>query len=179
MEDQKHKLLEKVLSACEQDYADKAGTFQQLDGKAQSNATIAGILIAACVTLFPEENLKAMVTRYGLVGPRLISLVIVASLVSIVMALICMLVRRVESPPASDELDKMVNELMALGSNELNAERLVNFTRDQIRIWRQAINDLSRVNARKARWLLAAQWALASAFIAVTLGVGVFLWGFH
>jgi|SRR5271165_5280338 len=179
MEDQKSRLLEQVLNACERDYAEKSGTFQQLDGKAQSNAAIAGILIAACVTLLQEENLKAMVAHYGLLGPRLIAFVIAASLMSIVLSLICMLVRKVESPPESDELNKMVGELMALGPTELDAERLENFTRDQIRIWRQAIKDHSGVNAAKAAWLLGAQWSLAIAFFVVTLGVGVFLWSLH
>jgi hypothetical protein len=179
MEDQKPKLLQQVLNACERDYGEKSATFQQLDGKAQSNAAIAGILIAACVTLFQEDNLKAMVGHYGLAGPRLIALVIVSSLISVVLALICMLVRKVESPPESDELSKMVDELMALERDELSTERLENFTRDQIRIWRRAIKDLSGVNAGKAKWLLGAQWTLAFAFFVVTLGVGVFLWSFR
>jgi hypothetical protein len=179
MENQKPRLLEQVLNACERDYAEKSATFQQLDGKAQSNAAIAGILIAACVTLFQEENLKAMVSHYGLDGPRLIALVIVVSLISIVLSLICMVVRKVETPPESGEFSKMVEELMALEPTELNTERLENFTRDQVRIWRRAIKGLSGVNATKARWLLGAQWALAVAFFVVTFGVGVFLWSFR
>jgi hypothetical protein len=126
--------------------------------------------------LFQEENLKAMRVHYGLIGPRLIALVIVASLISIVLSLICMLVRKVESPPESRELSKMVDELMALAPTELGTERLENFDRDQIRIWRKALKDLSRVNATKAKWLLGAQWMLAIAFAVVTVGLGIFLW---
>ena len=129
MDNFRPRLTDQVLNACERDYAEKSGTFQQLDSKAQSNAAIAGILIAACVTLFPEENLKAMIARYGLIGPRSIALVIAVSLISIVMSLICMLVRKVESPPESDELNKMVDDLMALGSDELDTERVENFAR--------------------------------------------------
>ena len=179
MENQKPRLLEQVLNACERDYAEKSITFQQVDGKAQSNAAIAGILIAACVTLLQEENLKAMVAHYGLGGPRLIALVIVVSLISAVLSLICMLVRKVETPPESGELSKMVDELMALGPTELGPERLQNFTRDQIRVWQQAIKGLSGVNATKANWLLGAQSMLAIAFFVVTSGVGVFLWRLH
>jgi hypothetical protein len=179
MENQKTGLLDQVLNACERDYAEKSVTFQQLDGKAQSNAAIAGILIAACVTLFQEENLQAMMAHYGPLGPKLIALVIVASLISIVLSLICMWVRKVESPPESGELSKMVDELMALAPAELGTERLENFNRDHIRIWRQAIKDLSGVNATKAKWLLGAQWLLAVAFCVVTLGVGIFLWSFR
>ena len=179
MSEKRLELFDRVLQACERDYRDKLENFKQLDDKAQSNATIAGILIAACVAFVQEETVQRIAHVHGNFGPILIASTIVLSVLSIVCSLACMKVSKVETPPDSEEVGKWVSNLAELDDSELTSHRLENFVRDQAEVWKRAILDHSNVNRKKANWLLAAQSVLFVAFLCITVVVLIFLLSFR
>jgi hypothetical protein len=179
MSDKRLELFERVLQACERDYRDKLEVFYRLDDKAQSNATIAGILIAACVAFVQEETVQRIAHVYGKLGPTLLAATIVLSVLSIVFCLGSMKILEVETPPDSEEVSRWVNNLAELDDSEFTSRRLENFIRDEAKVWKRAILDHSRVNKKKANWLLAAQSVLFLAFVCITIVAIIFLFSFR
>ena len=149
MTDQRLELFERVLQTCERNYNEQAENFRSLDDKAQSNATIAGILIAACVAFVQEETVRRLAQVHGVAGPLLVAGTFILALLSILCSLGCMKVSRVEMPPDAEDVEKWVTDLANLDESERTPHSLENLIRDEAGVWKIAIRDHSKANGKR------------------------------
>ena len=76
----------------------------------------------------------------------------------------------------STAVARMTLEVVSLPDEELTHEIRANWYREQLREWERVIEEVEKVNARKARWLSWAQVLLIVAIICAgvaTLGFGI------
>jgi hypothetical protein len=172
------RLLEQVLQSCLQEYADKQNTFAQIDTKAQTTASVAGVLIAAALAFVQADSVARLVGAGGLKVVALFALAIILLLASTLFCLLAMRIRRVTAPLESKELGKMVDDILGSESAKVTAETFDNFVRDQITAWQKCLRSLRKANTDKARRTLWAQALLGAALLLVAIVVLLFLLSF-
>ena len=174
---QRQKLLERTLRACENEYTEKAKIFSDLDGKAQNTTTVAGIFLAAALAFLQGEGLKALTLYTGRNALAILALSIMLLLASILVCLIGMRIRQVPSPVESAELATMVNEILSVSPAEFTDEMEENYFRDQIKAWQTTLKEMSAADDDKAQSVLIGQLLLAAAVVLVAVMLTVVLAG--
>lgn len=161
--------LDQVLQVAAREYADLSQTFATLDGKAQSTVTAAGIFLAAITAFLDQARLQQYLQIGRCFALFFLGGAAVLLIGSIVACLLGIRIRRVPTPLSSEELARMVDDILALSSSELGEATHENFLRDQIASWKETLDGMSGVNDGKARAVLMGQILLVAA--AVFLGV--------
>jgi hypothetical protein len=168
-------LLDKVFQSCLQEYADKQNTFAQIDTKAQTTASVAGVLIAAALAFVQADSVDRMVSAGGLKVVILFASAIVLLLLSTLFCLLAMRIRRLTAPLESKEIGRMIEEIFRLDASEFTDETVENFVRDQVNAWQKTLRSLGKTNADKADRVLWGQVLLAVAVLLVAVVVLFFL----
>ena len=171
----RRELLERVLQSCVQEYADKQNTFAQIDTKAQTTASVAGVLIAAALAFVQADSVERILTAGGIKVVLLFGSVMVLLLGSTLFCLLAMKISRVAAPLESQELGRMVNDILGLDPSEVTDQIVDNFARDQASAWQKTLRSLRKTNRDKANRVLWGQVLLAVALLLVAIVVLVFL----
>jgi hypothetical protein len=161
--------LELVLRAAEREYDDLSKTFVALDGKAQNTIIAAGIFLAAITAFLDQARLQQYLQIGRCFALFFLGGAAVLLVGSIIASLLGMRIRRVPTPLNAGDLGRMVDDVLALHSSELNEPTHENFLRDQIEAWRGTLDGMAAVNGNKATAALVGQVLLVIA--AVFLGV--------
>lgn len=158
-------VLVDMLALAAENYNEAIRVTGVLDDKAQKTGGVAGAFLAAGLAfLKPDTTLGNL---GGKVGLSLLAAGIVLLLVSIGICLRVMWVRAAMSPLSVFDIEGMRESIFKLADNGLSSKLRENFIRDQCRVSEAALLDQIGLNESKARWLRAAQGALALAMLAV------------
>lgn len=173
-------LLNSVITAAKENYAEQSAIWRDLERKAQGNIAVCGVLLAgilAFIRMFLTENLiQVPVLQSGVFwvfAPWVFKFVLTISIVylfkSILLALQVLNVRECDSPPHAGAIQDMVTDLLDAG-DVADPQRVCNLHYDQIASWSVANNSVADANAVKASDLWRAQRALCIAvFCVVTI----------
>jgi hypothetical protein len=158
-------LLERVLNVASEEYRDRSSGFRDLDAKAQSSITTAGIFLAAALAFLRLEFLEQYYRIGGWYFITLLSLSIFLLVGSVVFSLVALRIRKVAMALESGALADMVDDLLSLNPSERDEAAQSNFLRDQLRAWRTILQDVATVNESKARTVFIAQILLTLAIV--------------
>lgn len=159
-------LLDRTLRYCTEDYDLASATYAALDAKAQATFGVSGLFVAGTVALLNSLEGSPDVSLWTVV---LIVLTYVLLVTAIVASLLALKVREVATPMDSSALASMTLDVIRLPDEELTAEVRANWYRDQLHEWKRVIDEVERINSRKARWLTSAQVMLIVAIICAGL----------
>lgn len=148
-------LLERSVAGYRDEYGQCMDTWRDIEAKAHGMISVVGIFLAAAFAFVSQlaEAAHTIVT---------ISLLIFALLFlvsSVVSALTALWVRSSMAPPLGDVLNVMIEDMVALKPAE-RTERLENFVRDLIALWKNCCDNTHRLNEKKVRWVICAQCML-------------------
>jgi hypothetical protein len=153
-----------VLDSYQEENKELSETWRSLETKAQGAVAISGIFIAGAFAYIREVNLQAHRVDKIFLGTCILSLV-----VSVVLSIFALRVRKVAAAPIGEYLDDLVQDLLQLENDGELEERLPDFVRDQIGLWRRVVKAASATNKSKASYLLAAYVFLVLAILMVAL----------
>jgi hypothetical protein len=153
-----------VLDSYREENKELSETWRSLETKAQGAVAISGIFIAGAFAYIREVNLQGHRVEKIFLGTSILSLV-----VSVVLSIFALRARKVAAAPIGEYLDELVQDLLQLENDGELEERLPDFVKDQIRLWRIVVKAASATNKSKARYLLAAYVFLVLAILMVAL----------
>lgn len=169
-----YEIKEALQTAAVEAYRDEYGRFidiwKGLDTKAQGAVTIAGIFIAAVFAFIRDiKNLNL-----GDKGRWVLAAAIACLVSSVVLSILALTLRKVAAPPAAEDIDQMVRDILRPEPGEagqpsedsLKAMSLT-FINEQIRLWREVMGEANDTIKLKYKFLLAAQWLLVGAVFLV------------
>ena len=156
------KLKESTLASYSRDWEKLSSTFRDLDTKAQGTITSAGLFLAAAL---------AFIDKTGYANDHLSSTLLlllpVALIGSIVMAVLCLRVRKLPAPPSGSLEAQMVHDIDLHEQGKISEDRHIRFQNDLLRIWNTAVSNHREINQEKAEFLWSAQrFLVASALLA-------------
>ncbi|MBX3624795.1 MAG: hypothetical protein KF892_07275 [Rhizobacter sp.] len=164
-------LITASVAACDnasRQYDDYGKTFTALDTKAQAVVTMAGVILAAIVTLTNSGRLGQLVGSSS--GP-----VVALGVLTICMTLVCMAlgfyasrVTPVSVPFAAHDQIQEVDDLLHLPADEVSKEKLLGYHAARMKHWKASLANIAQAVERKAVLVRAAQWGIVA-----TLGVGM------
>lgn len=141
-----------------------------LDTKAQGTVTIAGIFIATVFAFIRDiKNLNL-----GDKGRWVLIAAIACLVLSVVLSILALTLRKVAAPPTADLIAQMVRDIVRLQPDETAEqndaglkERNLSFINERIRLWRQVMAEASEAIKLKYIFLLVGQWLLVGAVFLV------------
>lgn len=162
----KESLCQAALDAYHDEYEKLTDIWKGLETKAQGVVTIAGIFIAGAfafirdlTTLHLNQNDK-----------RLLGVAIFCLVLSVILSILVLTLRKVEPPPTGGEVSQAVRDILRLKPGEIAAqhdeilpELNLDFINEQTIMWRRAMESASKVIKWKVKSLWAAQWLLVVA----------------
>ncbi len=158
-------LLESVVAVYDREYATQNGEFGDIDRKAQATITVGGIFLAAAVTFLKLDQLILLVAKSSIFTAYIIGAVVLLLVASILSCTIAMRERWIQGPLKAEGYLNIVNDLLKLDPQELNSERMANFLRDQVGVWREATTTMESVLEGKAKWVYWGQMFLTVAIV--------------
>jgi hypothetical protein len=159
-------LLDRTLRYCTDDYDLASATYAALDAKAQAIFGVSGLFIAGTVALLNSVEASPGMSTWTVVPVVLTYILLVAAIVA---SLVALRVREVATPMDSAALASMTMDVISLPDEDLTAEVRANWYRDQLGEWQRVIEEVERINLKKARWLTSAQVMLIVAIICAGL----------
>jgi hypothetical protein len=158
-------LLEGVLAAYEREYRTQNAEFADIDGKAQATITVGGIFLAAALAFLKQDQLELAIATAGHFIVYIIGGVVLLLVASILSCTIAMKERWILGPLRAQGHQAIVDDLLKLNPQELTSERMANFVRDQVGVWREATTTMEKALDGKAKWVMWGQLLLTSAII--------------
>jgi len=168
--DQQADLLQQAVDSCRQEHQDLSSQWANLDSKATSAITVAGVFLAATLAFIRELADTATDVERILLTAALALLI-----VSTVFALLVVRLRPVVGAPSGAPLTGMIDDLVSV-KDAMSAHRLRNFARDHAKLWQRANESVSEAVTRKARNLQWAQWLLFGAILAAAAVTALKIW---
>ncbi|HEY0821301.1 MAG TPA: hypothetical protein VGD46_21160 [Rhizobacter sp.] len=164
-------LITASVAACDnaaKQYDDYGKTFTALDTKAQAVVTMAGVILAAIVTLTNSGRLGNLVASSSGVA-------IALGIVTLCMTLGCMAlgfyasrVTPVSVPFAAHDQIQEVEDLLQLPADEVSKEKLLGYHAARMKHWKASLRNIAQAVERKAWLVRLAQWGIVA-----TLSVGM------
>jgi len=153
----KEKLFENILKACEEEYKDKIGIFNQLDTKAQQVTAFSGILLGFIVSFCQKDNLD-LISNINIWCMVLFIIVIISLLLSISLSIYSMRTIKIIGMPTFSEIKMVYDDLCELTDNEYGEENYNIFLREKISSWESTFDSLSYANRKKAKYVFLSQF---------------------
>jgi hypothetical protein len=141
-------------------YDDYYKTFTALDGKAQSTATVGGIVIAAVVAFVNAGKLDGLVGNRSGSGYLLIFSPAAAALAAVVISFFASKVVEVILPFAADDQAEEVGDLADLPAEELSKEHVLSYHRARLQHWKEVLDNIHSAVDQKAGWVWCGQIVL-------------------
>lgn len=150
-----------VLAAYQDEYADLAANFRDLDAKARATAAVAGVFAAATLAFA-----RQIINGAPVEGTVAWLIVVAATLlgITVLCAVMAMRVVQVAVPPPAEEIKTIA--LDASGeSDSLDEQDVADFYAEVMHLWSAQTTDIAKCNSSKARWLQGAQYTLMAAIL--------------
>ena len=176
-----HERIEALISiaetACDsaaKQYDDYYKSFAALDGKAQSTATVGGVVLAAVVAFMNAGRLSPLLSNAGDCGYLLVLSPAIGALLAVVMSFVASKVMDITVPFAADDQIKEAEDLARLPPEELSREHLLGYQRARLNHWKEALSDISSGVRKKATLVFWAQMLLVlTLFLLLTLFIAL------
>jgi hypothetical protein len=160
-EDQRTEALISIAqAACDsaaKHYDDYYRSFAALDGKAQSTATVSGVVLAAVVAFMNAGRLTPLLSTWGGCGYFLVLSPAIGALLAVVMSFLASRVMDITVPFAAADQIKEAEDLARLPPNELSREHLLGYQHARLSHWKEALSDIDSGVRKKARLVFWAQ----------------------
>jgi hypothetical protein len=151
-----------VIEAYSNEYKELADTWRNLETKAQSAITIAGIFIAGAFAYVRDIRPETHKSEKVLLGVCVCFLI-----ASVVLSILALRLRKIAAPLMGENLDKLVDDLLQISEDKEFLDRLPNYYNDQIALWQQVKKETHDANQSKARFLWWAHITLVLAIVVV------------
>ena len=175
MADSPHiEVLDDLLKTAERDFEATVTHSALIDDKAQKTSALAGLFLAAAFGFIKPESLTALREQYGSLALLLLYGALACFVATLVLCLRAMWLKDVPTSGVSLESQEMSAEfLLDLTEQELDADMMAAYKRNQVEIWKSAIAERFTANVAKTNLVHRAQQALiAGIFVsAVSLGL--------
>ncbi len=160
----KLELLQKALLSFEKEHGHLTETWRAIDRKAQVATAISGIFLATSFAWAKELLMSfSSLQRYSM------SVMFIMLVVSVVLALGGMQVRKVPSSPAGTDSINLTLALIKNLHDRRNDKSLMNYYADQIAVWQKRNIELRNRSLSKALWIKMSQIALVAAASVATI----------
>lgn len=158
----RHNLHSSVIEAYANEYKELAETWRNLESKAQSAITVAGIFIAGAFAYVREIKPPTHTTEKVLLEVSVGFLI-----ASVVLSILALRLRKVAAPLMGDNMNTMVGDLLQLSDDENFLKRLPDHYNDQSGLWRKVKEETHAANQSKARFLWWSHITLVIAIVVV------------
>ncbi len=152
-----------LVQSFEREYEGVLETWKVVEGKAQSNITIAGIFLAAAFA-YAREPASGSRLHEGL-----LMMVILCLLGSMTCALLALRIVRVPAPPRGEFTQAYLRDIVQLPDDEITEERVARFTDDRISLWQTATHTILESAETKAGHIWRGQLLLVLAMAAMAV----------
>ncbi|HTD22056.1 MAG TPA: hypothetical protein VK738_05350 [Terriglobales bacterium] len=160
-------MLKSLVEVGVDSYKENVRINSLLEDKAQKTAGLAGVFLAAALAFMKVDTLSVWpFNRLRILIPLSLAIVLLVCCVGFCLAV--MWVRRLPGLPLFSSLNKLKTDLWTIESTALEAYEQ-GYWGDRAMLWQQVVTAQSPVITSKARWLLIAQIALASAMFVVAI----------
>lgn len=156
--------LEVALAASREEYARLAGLWKDIETKAATVTTVAGLFLGFVLNFIKDQHASMADSQRLASGLTLLCL-----LTTLSCALAALLVRERVRPPSTATLFEAVRELYARGDPASVAESSVGLLQDRVRVWEAAVAGRIAENEEKARLVRYAQGLLLGSMFLATL----------
>lgn len=163
-------LCSTALEAYQNEYDGLLASWRNIEGKAQSTASVSGVFIAATFAFAREISSQTNLQNLDLLK-KLVLLSIICLVISVISALLVMWVRSLPAPPGGWVIEEMVNDI--LNSHDSVKARFPAFLQDQLRMWRNTNKYLRKANTTKASLLKSSQIFLLVAILSAALSTAL------
>jgi hypothetical protein len=153
-------LISIAQNACDnaaKHYDDYYKSFAALDGKAQSTATVSGVVLAAVVAFMNAGRLSPLLSTKGDCGYVLVLSPAIGALLAVVVSFAASKVMDITVPFAAADQIKEAEDLARLPPNELSREHILGYQHARLSHWKDALSDIDSGVRKKARLVLWAQ----------------------
>jgi hypothetical protein len=153
-------LISIAQTACDsaaKHYDDYYKSFAALDGKAQSTATVSGVVLAAVVAFMNAGQLRPLLLGRGSCGYFLVLSPAIGALLAVLVSFAASKVMDITVPFAAADQIKEAEDLAGLSQDELSREHLLSFHRARLNHWKDALADIDSGVRKKAVLVLWAQ----------------------
>lgn len=155
-----------VLDSYRKEFEQLSVAFRDLDGKAQGTATTAGAFLAASlVYLNRSGSLESGISRF------IMLIAVIGLTCAIGFSLQALRVRRVQTQPSGEDVERLLAALGRSSEGEELAKRLVYFYGDVSKLWRDCVHMRREVNQVKAGHL----WSAQKSLLLVALSISTLL----
>ena len=165
---------EATLEVCQKDYERRKDVSKTLEGKAQSNITVAGIFIAAIFAFIRDVN----ALNLNPVGKCVLVAAIVLLIASVLCSVCVFILTITRQPLTGAQLHNTVTDLVSRATAADIEKNLsvfkITFVSMQIEGWVKSVDSIARANNWKTFFLISAHVFLLFAMLAVgilTLGI--------
>ncbi len=159
-------IAEHKLGVYISEYDFRAERWRDLDRKSQSTITIAGVFIASNIAFFKQINLQISNVN----GLRFLFLfLLIILLMTIAFSALALRIREIVHPPTGDSVNSLIPQDLSLNSKVEMYRFSRNFTYDQIGLWKQSLNSITKANIAKSKYLIVAYICLFITILSETI----------
>jgi len=142
---------------CAKQYDDYYKSFMGLDNKAQSAATVSGVVLAAFVAIVNSGHTKALLSSGCICSYLLLLAPAIGALVTVIVGLAASRVIEVTIPFAAIDQIGEAEALARIPIEEMSSSYVLSYHLERLTHWRIALADIDRSVLMKSRWVYAAQ----------------------
>ncbi|HEX5716846.1 MAG TPA: hypothetical protein VF179_11855 [Thermoanaerobaculia bacterium] len=167
-------LIEVACDSASKQYDDYYKTFAALDGKAQSTATVSGVVLASVIAFVNAGRLSPLLSSTGVFGYLLVISPAVGALIAVIISLLASKVVKVSVPFSADVQIKEVEDLIDLPAQELSGDHVLSFYQSRLSHCEKSLANMAAGVGKKARLVFWAQVLLVSTlFILLTFFIAM------
>ena len=168
-------LVKDLVQLAIAEHSDAQTNFTNLDAKAQSTTTIAGIFLAGALAFFNGDSLQQLISIGSHPAILLLGIVVLFLMIAIALCVAAMRIRDVSVREVGLSKEEVVGSSEVIGILDLPANELPgryeNYLLQQVDEWSQVSTELRGINYKKGRAVYFGQLLLGVAifFVAILL----------